>query len=242
MQVYDISRRALRDLESRGIFRDDGARGRGDYLVVICLARFAKSPRCMRILERYEDEYAAIFRACVCQNVAEDNARWCNLHYVNCYEVWHVVGDVKQPKHDPEHVNEYGKKPSRHVSIKFDDENSDTVTPPELPKEDLEELDRIFPPMFEVKELCILSIGYVATPDNDMVSMHCYAFDAYGVVLLRDDSRYPRGHIGARHPFCEMLWEVREGCDIHRLVAFMQRMSKLGCMVELGIRSVEVMR
>ena len=117
MEVYDITRKALRYLESRGILMDDVGHGCGDYLLVVCPARFAESPRSIHVLERYKDESSATYCADARQRFSEDNAQCTNMHYVLCYEVWHVVKD-------------YAPK---------------IVTPPELPKEDLEELDRRFP-------------------------------------------------------------------------------------------------
>lgn len=241
MEVYDITRRALRYLESRGILMDDVGHGCGDYLLVVCPARFAESPRSIRVLERYKDESSAMYCADARQTFSEDNAQCTNLHYVLCYEVWHVVKDYKpRPTHDVEHVNDCGKKPSRHVSVKFDEKEPETVTPPTITDEDWKELDRIFPPMYKVKRLCVLSVGFASTPESWETHIdHCYAFVADGIDFLYSKISHP---LSGGYPFYEFTWTVADDVDFSALAGFMSKMAKLGCMIEFGWRNVEVAR
>lgn len=212
MEVYDITRKALRYLESRGILMDDVGHGCGDYLLVVCPARFAESPRSIRVLERYKDESSATYCADARQTFSEDNAQCTNLHYVLCYEVWHVVKDYK-PR---------------------------TTTPPTITDEDWKELDRIFPPMYKVKKLCVLSVGFASTPESWETHIdHCYAFVADGIDFLYSKISHP---LSGGYPFYEFTWTVADDADFTALAGFMSKMAKLGCMIEFGWRNVEVAR
>lgn len=79
-------------------------------------------------------------------------------------------------------------------------------------------------------------------PSTDGITSLCYAFEAEGVELFYTSVKYSCRYEGVRTPFSEILWEVGEHADIHKVVSFMQRMMRLGCMVELGWRDVEVTR
>lgn len=241
-EVFEIGRRAFDELLGSGVLRDQ-CRGYGDYVVVSCMARFARSPRRFWVVENFEGSYWACHRADGCQEVSLFNVATGGADYCHYYEVWHIVDDEdQQPEHDSESVNEYGKKPWRHVFFKFDEKEPDTATPPELPKEDLEELERIFPPMYEVKRLCVLSVGYTISDDVDLLNTFCYGFEAVGVEMLSRKITHPQGVRRGGCPFCEVSWTVARDSDMHSVVSFMQKMMRAGCMVELGWRDVEVAR
>lgn len=138
MQVYDISRKALKELEPRIL----GGRSHADEwdTARFVVVKGAYATRRRNLMHR-DSLYIS-----VCShydNLAEAldwfedriDHDYCMGYRLNVYEIWRVVDDEDQkPKHDTEHVNDCGKKQSRHVSVKFDDEEPETVTPQRLLK------------------------------------------------------------------------------------------------------------